>query len=320
MRGLPSRRDPNLLSGWDNGEDAALWRIGEGRLAILTVDFITPIVDDPLTFGEIAAANSLSDVFAMGGSPKVALNLVAFPTSCEPLEVLSQILEGGARKVMEAGACLAGGHSVQDEEPKYGLSVYGEVDEGGLWRVTGAREGDSLILTKPVGSGIITTASKGGVAEGDWLDQAVQWMRMLNNVPGRMDRSLLGNVRAATDVTGFGLLGHCMDMLSHRELDLVIHHDQVPFIDGAFQMASMGMVPAGAYSNRGHVEHRVLMSPNVPLAVQDILFDPQTSGGLLLAVAPGSEKEVLSQLWELGFHRAATVGRFIKGEGKVLVE
>lgn len=319
MRGLPSLKDSRLLSGWDNGEDAALWSLGDGRLAILTIDFITPIVDDPVLFGEIAAANALSDVFAMGGLPRVALNVVGFPTSCEPLEVLEGILLGGAKKVAEAGACLAGGHSVQDDEPKYGLSVYGEVTEDRLWRVTGARPGDGLILTKPLGSGILTTAFKAKLAGQAMMDEAIRWMRKLNDIPRSLPGELLSEINAATDVTGFGFVGHCLDMVSQGLLDAEIDHRKVPAMMGVVEMASMGMVPAGAYANREHFQQRATVEPSVPLEVQDIFFDPQTSGGLLLAVSMDAHEALLRELRKSGFTDSSLVGRFVEGAGRVRV-
>ena len=279
------------------------------------MDFITPIVDDPESFGAIAAANALSDVFAMGGRPLVALNVVAFPTDCEPLSVLQTLLRGGAKKVMEAGACLAGGHSVQDQEPKYGLVVYGEVREEELWRVTGAQEGDVLLLTKPLGTGLLTTAAKAGLAAPAHLEEAAASMERLNQVPRVLSGDLRRRVHGCTDVTGFGLGGHGLDLVSEGTLDLILEAPSLPVLPGALEAASLGLIPAGAYANRGHAGERVRVEEGVDLVLQDLVFDPQTSGGLLLAVAPEDEGIFLEHLLRAGFPETRRVGRFLPGEG-----
>ena len=283
------------------------------------MDFITPIVDDPETFGAIAAANALSDVFAMGGRPFVALNVVGFPTSCEPLEVLQKILQGGARKVMEARACLAGGHSVQDEEPKYGLVVYGEVPTKDLWKVTGARAGDVLLLTKPLGTGLLTTAGKAGLASPEHLQGAVETMARLNDAPLFLTPELRSRVHACTDVTGFGLGCHALDLLSEGTLDLQLFAANLPVLPGALEAASMGLIPAGAYSNRDHAGTRVRMGEGVSPPLEDLIFDPQTSGGLLLAVGEGDEPAFLEAFRQGGFPTTARVGRFQEGTGNLVV-
>ena len=279
------------------------------------MDFITPIVDDPESFGAIAAANALSDVFAMGGRPLVALNVVAFPTDCEPLSVLQTLLRGGAKKVMEAGACLAGGHSVQDQEPKYGLVVYGEVREEELWRVTGAREGDVLLLTKPLGTGLLTTAAKAGLAAPAHLEEAAASMGRLNQVPRILPGDLRRRVHGCTDVTGFGLGGHGLDLVSEGTLDLILDASSLPVLPGALEAASLGLIPAGAYANRGHAGERVRVEEGVDLALQDLVFDPQTSGGLLLAVAQEDEGIFQEHLLRAGFPETRRVGRFLPGGG-----
>ena len=212
MADLPRPRDERILTDWEGGEDAALWKITEERVGILTLDFITPVVDDPYVWGQVAAANSISDVFAMGGSPLVALNIVAFPLNCLPLDMLKRLMEGGASKVSESGAFLMGGHSVEDQEPKYGLCVFGEVERDAMWRTTGAQPGDALLLTKPLGTGIMATAIKAEMADPAQADQAVRWMTALNDLPRRMTPEQRRRVHAATDVTGFGLAGHSLDM------------------------------------------------------------------------------------------------------------
>ena len=280
----------------------------------MTVDFITPVVDDPRRFGEIAAANSLSDVFAMGGRPFVALNVVGFPTSCQPIGVLQEILAGGADKVIEAGAVLAGGHSVQDEEPKYGLVVFGEVRTGEEWRVDGARAGDALILTKPLGTGIAATAIKAGLLPEDAASEAIKNMCQLNDLSGTgISRDLRGCIHACTDVTGFGLAGHALDMTGEG-LTLNIRASALPILPGVLDMSVMGLIPAGGYSNREHsgALAAIETSDEMKTFVSDILFDPQTSGGLLLAVERDAADEMLAALKGL-FPHSAVIGEFSAG-------
>ena len=229
------------MASWNGNEDAAVFALDSERLGVLTIDFITPVVDDPYTWGQIAAANSLSDVFAMGGRPIVALNVVCFPTKYLALDVLKEILSGGFERVRTAGAFLAGGHSVQDDEPKYGLVVYGEVMKSALWRTTGAKAGDNLILTKPVGTGIAITAIKAEMIEDESTrTEAAESMKTLNDIA--LPPELHGQVHAATDVTGFGLAGHVCDMLSEN-LDCRISLRNVPTISGVKDLADMGLVP-----------------------------------------------------------------------------
>lgn len=315
LRDLPVLRDERLLASWGRGEDAALWAIDESRTGILTVDFITPVSDDPETYGAIAAANSISDVWAMGGRPIVALNVVGFPTNCEPIDTLRSILHGGAQKAIEAGVMLAGGHSVQDAEPKYGLVVYGEVERGREWRTDGAREGDALILTKPLGTGIAITAIKAGLFSAEDTDAAMRSMSTLNDVRRAAGDDVLACVRAATDVTGFGLAGHALDMTG-PELDLVVRTEALPMLPGVRAAADMGLLPAGAYANRSHSGPRVVceMDGAARTAAEDALFDPQTSGGLLLAVPSASADALLTSL-RSAYPSAAVIGEFTRGSG-----
>jgi selenide,water dikinase len=319
---IPPVEDERVLASWGGGEDAALWRLdgdGSGRLGILTVDFITPVADDPYVWGQIAAANSLSDIFAMGGRPVVALNVVGFPTKKLGLDILKKVLDGGLSKTREAGAVLVGGHSVQDDEPKYGLAVYGEVTEDKVWRTSGARDGDALILTKPLGTGIAATAVKAGMAENpQTVSEAMRWMTTLNNLPPRLPEGLHRAVHAATDVTGFGLAGHALDMLG-TGLDLSLCVSALPLIAGVLELADRGLVPEGAYRNRAAYEDRVEDSKRLR-AETDLLFDAQTSGGLLLAVSPERAEELLAVCRTAGFSDAALIGRLIPGEGKIRTE
>lgn len=313
MRELPAFYDERLLASWSHGEDAALWAIDDERVGILTVDFITPVVDDPRIFGEIAAANALSDVFAMGGRPLVALNIVCFPTSCEPIEVLGEILQGGAAKAAEAGAVIAGGHSVQDEEPKYGLVVFGEVERGKEWRTGGARAGDALILTKPLGTGIVATAIKAGLARAEHAAAAAASMATLNDPRSPAFGALREAVHACTDITGFALAGHTLDMLGDPEdgLHAVLDANALPLLPGIAEMAAMGMVPAGSYANREHYGGSVgieIKDEGAERLASDIAFDPQTSGGLLLAVDGDAAASLLASL-RGKFPATAVVGR-----------
>ena len=244
---MPKLYGDRVLSSWNGNEDAAVFTLSENMYGILTVDFITPVVDDPFTWGQIAAANSLSDVFAMGGRPVIALNVVNFPTKYLELEILKKILEGGLERVRSSGAFLVGGHSVQDDEPKYGLVVYGEVEKSKLWRTVGAADGDKLILTKPLGTGIAVTAIKAEMLENRSTEiEAVESMKRLNMIelPGHLHE----NVHAATDVTGFGLIGHLSDMLGEN-LDCDIKISSIPAITGVKELADMGLIPEGAYRN-----------------------------------------------------------------------
>lgn len=280
------------------------------------MDFITPVVDSPEYFGKIAAANSLSDVYAMGGRPLIALNVVCFPTDCEPLDVLKEILDGGAQKAIEAGAMLAGGHSVQDEEPKYGLVVFGEVKKDRMWTVGTAKPGEVLILTKPIGTGIAVTAIKAGLFAEENIDAAVQSMARLNSIPGVLSDEICRAVTACTDVTGFGLAGHALDLLSDGT-SLEIEMERLPLLPGIGEMADMGLIPAGAYRNKEHSGPKVINESKMGIFAEDLAFDPQTSGGLLIAVPAEHELELLKQLHAGGFNWSVRIGRFVPGDNLI---
>jgi selenide,water dikinase len=301
----------DIIASWDGGEDAALWKIDEERIGILTVDLITPVADDARTWGQIAAANSISDVYAMGGNPIIALNVVGFPIKKAPLSMLKSILDGGLDKIREAGAILAGGHSVQDDEPKYGLVVYGEVNVNKKWLTRGAREADSLILTKPLGVGIITTAIKADMVEKEEsMQEALHWMAKLNDLPRRLSPELWKAIHACTDVTGFGLAGHALDMLTDSDLDIEIFGDNLPTISGAQDLADSGLMPEGAYRN--HIAYQELV--NKP---HDMIFDAQTSGGLLIAVAPEHGDSLIELCRSNGFSRTSKIGEFKHKAGNI---
>lgn len=282
----------------------------------MTIDFITPVVDDPKKFGEIAAANSLSDVYAMGGRPIIALNVVCFPTSCEPISVLQEILEGGARKVIEARTMLAGGHSVQDEEPKYGLVVFGEVESDEMWTVGSAKEGDSLILTKPIGTGIAVTAIKAGLFSPENIEAAELNMAKLNAVPPLLPKKLRSAVTSCTDLTGFGLASHALDLASEGT-SLTIDCAKIPLLPGISEMAEMGLIPAGAYENSKYAGARVINNSPLGRFAEDIAFDPQTSGGLLITADRRSAAEILEIVRGNGFERAEIIGNFHAGDERL---
>lgn len=295
LRHIPKATDPKLLVGLDTSDDAAVYQICADSAVIQTVDFFPPMVDDPYMFGQIAAANALSDVYAMGGKPVLALNIVCFP-NCLPVGVLEDILRGGADKVTEAGAIIAGGHSVEDNEPKYGLAVTGVVHPQRILTNAGAKVGDMLILTKPLGTGIINTAIKGGLVGEAEQRVAAQCMAMLNAGAAKIMSNY--NVSACTDITGFGLLGHATEMAQASNVTLEIFASDCPLLPGVVEFAKMGMIPGGAYNNRQHVGDSVTFAANVPRELQDILFDPQTSGGLLISVAESDAEQMLKQLNE----------------------
>lgn len=260
-----------------------------------TLDFFTPIVDDAYTFGKIAAANSLSDVYAMGGEPKIAMNILCFPNCIDP-HIMGEIVRGGSDKVLEAGCILAGGHTVQDDEPKYGLSVTGYVHPDKVWSNSNAKVGDVLVLTKPIGSGIINTAFKGGVCETSYYKNAVEIMETLNKTAKEAAENL--QINSCTDITGFGLLGHLYEMASGSTTTIVINSENIPIMDGAHEYASMGLVPKGSYDNEIFVGNEVQFNDNIDETMKSILFDPQTSGGLLFSLPEKDADVLMSRLRE----------------------
>lgn len=290
---LPKFTDPMLLVGPATSDDAAVYKISDELAMIQTVDFFPPVVNDPYMYGQIAAANALSDVYAMGGIPKLALNVVAFPNCLGP-EVLEQILRGGADKVMEAGAVLAGGHTINDKEPKYGLCVTGYVHPDKMWKNYGAEAGDILILTKPLGSGILNTAIKAEMASAEETESVQRVMAKLNKYAAEIAGKY--TIHSCTDVTGFSLAGHSLEMAKGSGKTLVIHSGKLPVMDGVAEYAQMGLVPEGAYRNR-EFAGEAIRSEIRELWKEDVVFDPQTSGGLLLAV-PSDEADQLAA--ELG--------------------
>lgn len=289
---LKVHRDEKLLVGYDKSDDASVYKVSDDLALVQTVDFFPPIADDPYTFGAIAAANALSDVYAMGGEPKLALNIMAVPEKM-PKEAVHELLRGGYDKVYEAGAIITGGHSILDDEPKYGLAVTGFVHPDKLLKNCGAEPGDVLFLTKPLGIGIITTAAKVDMASKETYQKAVALMTTLNKTA--RDVMVKYRVHACTDITGFGLMGHCCEMAQGSNAELHIEVDGIDFIDEALQLAAMGIIPEGAYRNRDFAESHV-DDGGVLLAKQDLLYDPQTSGGLLMAVHPEDADDMYCEL------------------------
>ena len=296
--------DKNLIVGIDTSDDAAVYKLNDEMATIQTLDFFTPIVDDPYTFGQIAAANSLSDVYAMGGKPIVALNIVCFP-NCLNMNILGEILRGGADKVLEAGAVIVGGHTVKDDEPKYGLSVTGIVHPDKVLKNYGSETGDILILTKPIGLGIINTAIKAKIASNEAYEKAVKVMAYLNKYAGEIITDY--NITSCTDITGFSLIGHAYEMAEPSKKTFRIFKDAIPFIKEAKEYASMGLIPAGCYENKRYLEGKYLLN-NVENWMEDILFDPQTSGGLLISCKEKDYIDILTRLEKLEVE-SAVIGR-----------
>lgn len=315
LRDIPKKIDQNLLVGQDTSDDAAVYRLSDDLALIFTLDFFTPVVDDPYLFGQIAAANSLSDVYAMGGRPLLALNIACF-SNCLPVPVISEILRGGAEKVLEAGALIGGGHTVQDEEPKYGLAVVGLVHPDEVLSNATARPGDLLLLTKPLGTGIVNTAIKGGLAGEDTRRAALTWMAALNKDAAACVKAV--GASSCTDITGFGFLGHAAEMAKASQVSLTVDAAAVPMLPEVLDLAGMGLVPAGAHHNRRYLNEAVAFAPNVAQSTQDVLYDPQTSGGLLVAAAPDKAETMLAQMRQQGLREAAIVGKVMPAGEKLI--
>jgi selenide,water dikinase len=296
--------------GLETYDDAGVYQLTPDLALVQTVDFFTPIVDDPFTFGQIAVANALSDVYAMGGRPLTAMNLVAFPVKTLASSVLKDILLGGLLKMEEAGVTLVGGHTVDDPEIKYGLSVTGLVHPKKILSNAKAIPGDLLVLTKPIGTGIIATALKGGMASEKAVRQMVESMTALNRKASEKMQAL--GAHACTDITGFGLIGHGLEMAKASHVGLRIWANKVPVFPEAMEYARIGLIPAGAYSNRQFFSCRMDIRSSVSTVLGDLFYDPQTSGGLLISLPPGEAEELVSALREGGDHGAAIVGEVVK--------
>ena len=303
--------------GLDRSDDAGVYKVTDDIAIIQTVDFFTPIVDDPYWFGQIAAANALSDVYAMGGVPKTAMNLVAFPLKEMEIAVLRMIIQGGLDKIREAGVVLIGGHSVEDSELKYGLSVTGFIHPDRVLTKGGLQEGDRLILTKPLGTGIINTAIKGGLASEEIIDTVTRLMATLNREAA--DVMSLYPVHACTDITGFGLIGHLAEMIVNAGIGIRLKSERIPIIPEALEYAGIGLVPAGTYNNREFRKSITEFGPSVDRFTQDVLFDPQTSGGLLICVDGEKADSLLHNLKKNGVEKAAVIGEVISGPREAII-
>ena len=295
------------MAGFKNYEDAAVYKLNETQALIFTLDLITPIVDDPYIFGQIAAANALSDIFAMGGKPLLALNIVCFPE--DRLDDLELVLKGGAKKILEAGAILAGGHTLKDKEPKYGLAVVGLIHPKDILYNNTPQEGDLLILTKPLGTGILSTALKNEMAEPTTLKKAILWMTKLNQLPEEL---LKLSIHSLTDITGFGLIGHLSEMLTNKNLGAELQINNIPVLKGLDKYISSGMIPGGTMKNKENYSCRVEKKQGIPSEQEIILYDAQTSGGLLLAIKPEQAEKAKTLLYQQGFTLSQIIGKIIK--------
>ena len=307
---LARQQDPNVLVGFDHADDAGVYQIAPDQALVQTVDFFTPIVDDPYTFGQIAATNALSDVYAMGGKPLTSLALVCFPDKAD-LEILERILAGGLSKMIEAGCTVIGGHSIRDEETKFGYSVTGVVHPRKILANAGAKPGDALLLTKAIGTGVISTAIKKGKAEPAWIDGAVRAMTTLNRRAAEVIGDGNFRVNAMTDVTGFGLIGHAREMALASDVALSFYAGRIPLLEGALECVRAGYVPGGLKNNRDFAECLVEYDEGVPDDVRTLLFDPQTAGGLLISTPDG--QRLASALNDAGV-KAVQIGEVLRNE------
>jgi len=314
---LPPQNDPNLLVGIETSDDAGVYRISPDLALIFTADFITPPVDDPRLFGQIAATNALSDVYAMGGKPMTCMNLVGFPSHELSIDILKGIIAGAFEKIREAGAVLVGGHSTEDEEPKFGLSVTGTVHPEKIWRNSTAKAGDRLILTKPIGSGVLFNANRKGWVESKDLDACLDWVTQLNNKPA--EAALAHVPHACTDITGFGLAGHTYNMARHAGVTFRIDLSRVPVMGGALDMYKRGMTTGVNDSNRELVANHIRFEAQLPEWHREIVYDPQTAGPLIFSVAPEKAEPLLASLKQAGIAQAVQIGEVVPHDGACLV-
>lgn len=309
---IPVFPDSRILVGHSAADDAAVYKISDDLAVVQTVDYFTPIVDDPYTFGTIAATNALSDIYAMGAKPTMALNIVGFPADKLPMDVLVEIMRGGSDKAAEAGISIAGGHTVDDSEPKYGLVVMGLVHPDSVMTNATAKPGDALVLTKPIGTGIISTAMKAGIASQESISAAVSVMQTLNKDAAECMAKVGAN--SCTDITGFGLLGHLHEMVSASDVGAEINYDSVPLITGTWELADDLIIPAGTYRNHEYLSDSIIWGDGVEYEHQMILCDAQTSGGLLMTVPEERSVEFIKSLKEAGTLAAAYIGKIIKAD------
>lgn len=312
LSGIPRSSDPNLLVGYDSRDDAAVYRLPSGEMIVQTLDFFTPVVDDPYDFGAIAAANSMSDVYAMNGLPLFALNICAFSKKL-PADLWREVLRGGAEKAREGGIVVCGGHTIDDEEPKYGMVVTGLVKDGEIWSNEGAKPGDVLILTKPIGTGVITTAIKKGLRTEQEASEAIQYMKRLNGPAAKVMAAF--EVHACTDITGNGLLGHAAEIAEGSKAALNIYVDSVPILPHAYDLAVADTFPGGSRANRIFLADVVTAEEGLDAALVWLMYDAQTSGGLLFAVAEKDAEKALAALVDSGIGCAAVIGEVVAGRG-----
>ncbi len=319
MRDLPLIQDPNLLTGFEHAEDAGVYKLSDDLALVQTVDFFTPTVDDPFTFGQIAAVNALNDIYAMGAKPLTAMNIVCFPIKTMDISVLREVLQGGLNKMREASALLIGGHSVEDNEIKYGLSVTGIIHPDKVLFNRGARAGDKIILTKPLGTGIISTAIKAGESSPGQMKQAIDAMTALNKKASEIMIEA-GDIHACTDITGFGLIGHAFEMVENSNVGLRINSRAVPVFEGVRELMETGFVPGGLYRNRNFRIKKVTREETCPEWLFDVLFDPQTAGGLFFSL-PGDKAQNLVEKMRTSEIAAATIIGEVVGDhaGKIIV-
>ena len=318
MKDIKPGYNENVIVGFDTMDDAGVYRISPDMALIQTLDFFTPIVDDPYTYGQIAACNALSDIYAMGGKPITAMNIVCFPVKKFSLDVLNKILKGGLDILEKAGVQLLGGHSVEDDELKYGLSVTGTVHPDRVLRNVGLKPGDSLVLTKALGTGIVGTALKAGEAKEDDIAAFVQSMTTLNRLTSEIAQKY--NIHACTDITGFGLIGHLIEMLSLDKLKITINSLSLPLLPGALNYASGGLIPGGLYKNREYIGAKCDIDASVKRELADVVFDPQTSGGLLIALSEKDAPALLAELKSGGIDKACIIASVNEADkGKIVV-
>lgn len=303
----------------EHAEDAGVYKLRDDLAIIQTVDFFTPIVDDPYTFGQIAVTNALGDVYAMGGRPLTAMNIVCFPIKKMDISILRRILEGGLEKMREAGVLLVGGHSVEDDELKYGLAVTGVIHPDKVLLNRGGRVGDKVILTKPLGTGIVSTALKGGLADEALVKKSTGYMTTLNKEAAELMQEM-SDIHACTDITGFGFLGHACEMVEGSAVGMQIHAAAVPYFPGIREFVELGVIPAGLHRNRQYRENFIDVEESCPDWMVDILFDPQTAGGLLISLPAGQAEQLIGKMRAQGIKEAAVVGEIIaEPQGKVRV-
>ena len=313
LRQLNISENPNLIVGSATGDDAAVYKMSESQALVVTVDFFPPIVDDPWFYGAISAANSISDIYAMGGKPFLALNIACFPSDL-PIEILSEIQKGGQEKAAEAGVIIVGGHTINDEEPKYGMAVIGSLEPGKEVTKSGSKVGDKLILTKPIGTGLITTGGKQNVVNKRTMDKALESMSLLNKDASEAMMDV--GVNSCTDITGFGLLGHMKDMMTSSGVAANIYSSKVPILDGSLELAKSNIFPDGTNRNIDYVADLVSWDPSLEDHMKLILCDPQTSGGLLISVDESKLELLIGKLGKSGNNISSVIGDVVDLEGQ----